>query len=79
MHFKGHDMKKLISILSLAALLGLSATQFAFAEDLPEAAAATVEAVADTAEAVAEAVPAPVEAAPAETAPAEAAPAPIKV
>ena len=80
MHFKGHDMKKLISILSLAALLGLSATQFAFAEDLPEAAVATVEAVADTAEAVAEAVPAaepaPVEAASAETATAEAAPAP---
>jgi ammonium transporter, Amt family len=80
MHFKGHDMKKLISILSLAALVGLSSTQFVFAEDMPAEATAAVEAVADTAEAVAEAVPAaepaPAEAAPAETAPAEAAPAP---
>jgi ammonium transporter, Amt family len=80
MHFKGHDMKKLISILSLAALVGLSSTQFVFAEDMPAEATAAVEAVADTAEAVAEAVPAaepaPAEAAPAEAAAAEAAPAP---
>ena len=74
-------MKKLISILSLAALVGLSSTQFVFAEDMPAEATAAVEAVADTAEAVAEAVPAaePVaaaEATPAEAAPAEAAPAP---
>lgn len=79
MHFKGHDMKKLISILSLAAFIGLSASSLVFAEDLPEAAAATVEAVADTAEAVAEVVPvaeSAAEATPAEAAPADAAPAP---
>lgn len=78
-------MKKILSVLSLVALLGLGATSASYAEDLPEA-AATVEAVADTAAAVAEAVPpveaapvaevaAPVEAAPVEAAPAEAAPA----
>lgn len=74
-------MKKFLSVLSLVALLGLGATQVSFAEDLPEAAAATVEAVADTAAAVAEAVPevAPAEAAPAEAAPAEAAAAPTPV
>lgn len=79
-------MKKILSVLSLVALLGLGATSASYAEDLPEAAAATVEAVADTAAAVADAVPpveaepvaeaaAPVEAAPVEAAPAEAAPA----
>lgn len=50
-------MKKFLSVLSLVAVLGLGATQVSFAEDLPEAAAATMEAVADTAAAVAEAVP----------------------
>jgi len=77
-------MKKILSVLSLVALLGMGATSLSYAEDLPEAAAATVEAVADTAEAVADAVPATepvvaeaasVEATPAEAAPAEAAPA----
>lgn len=74
-------MKKFLSVLSLVAVLGLGVTQVSFAEDLPEAAAATVEAVADTAAAVAEAVPeaAPAEAAPAEAAPAEAAAAPAPV
>lgn len=74
-------MKKFLSVLSLVAVLGLGVTQVSFAEDLPEAAAATVEAVADTAAAVAEAVPevAPAEAAPAEAAPAEAAAAPTPV
>ena len=72
-------MKKILSVLSLVALMGLAATPISYAEDLPAAAAATVEAVADTAAAVAEAVPAPeavTAVAPAEAAPAEAAPAP---
>jgi Amt family ammonium transporter len=73
------DMKKFLSVLSLVAVLGLGVTQVSFAEDLPEAAAATVEAVADTAAAVAEAVPEVEEAAPAEAAPAEAAAAPTPV
>ena len=72
-------MKKFLSVLSLVAVLGLGATQVSFAEDLPEAAAATVEAVADTAAAVAEAVPEVEAAAPAEAAPAEAAAAPTPV
>jgi len=72
-------MKKFLSVLSLVAVLGLGVTQVSFAEDLPEAAAATVEAVADTAAAVAEAVPEVEEAAPAEAAPAEAAAAPTPV
>lgn len=66
-------MKKLISMLSLVALMGLGFTsQSSFAEDMPAEAAATMEAVAEGAEAVAEAVPeiAPAEA---EAAPAEAA------
>lgn len=70
-------MKKFLSVLSLVAVLGLGATQVSFAEDLPEAAAATVEAVADTAAAVAEAVPAAEAPAPAEAAPAAAAPTPV--
>jgi Amt family ammonium transporter len=73
------DMKKFLSVLSLVAVLGLGVTQVSFAEDLPEAAAATVEAVADTAAAVAEAVPEVEAAAPAEAAPAEAAAAPTPV
>ncbi len=72
-------MKKFLSVLSLVAVLGLGVTQVSFAEDLPEAAAATVEAVADTAAAVAEAVPEVEAAAPAEAAPAEAAAAPTPV
>jgi Amt family ammonium transporter len=75
-------MKKLFSALSLVALLSLGATQVSFAEDLPEAAAATVEQAADVAtDAVAvatdaaAAVVAPAEAAPAEAPAAEAAPA----
>jgi Amt family ammonium transporter len=78
MHYKrGKDMKKLISVLSFVALLGLGATQVSFAEDLPVAAEATMEV---TTEAAPEAAPAPETAAPAaaeEVAPAaEAAPAP---
>lgn len=65
-------MKKFLLVLSLVAVLGLGATQVSFAEDLPEAAAATVEAVA-------EAVPEVEAAAPAEAAPAEAAAAPTPV
>jgi ammonium transporter, Amt family len=69
MHYKrGKDMKKLISVLSFVALLGLGATQVSFAEDLPEAAEATVEVTTEAAVEVA----APEVAAPAE---AEAAPA----
>ena len=70
-------MKKFLSVLSLVALLGFSATPVAFAEDATaEAAAATVESVTDAAVAVDDAMPeaAPVEAAPAEVA---AAPAPV--
>lgn len=64
-------MKKILSVLSLVALLGLGVSQVSLAEETTaEAAATTVEAVADTAEAVpavatAEAVPA--EATPAPT------------
>lgn len=81
-------MKKFLSVLSLVALMGLGATSMSFAEDMPAAAAETVEAVADTAAAVDEAMPAaepvaaeaaPVEAAPAEAAPVEAAAAPTPV
>lgn len=81
-------MKKILSVLSLVALMGLGATSMSFAEDMPAAAAETVEAVADTAAAVDEAMPAaepvaaeaaPVEAAPAEAAPVEAAAAPTPV
>ena len=74
MHFKGHDMKKFISILCLAALFGLSATQSSFAEDLPAAAEATVKAVTNAAAPVVDAVPA---AAPAVATPVEAAPAAV--
>jgi len=78
MHYKrGMDMKKFLSVLSLVAVLGLGATPYSFAEDLPEAAAATVEAVADTAAAVAEAVPAPAAEEAAPVAEAAAAPAPV--
>lgn len=66
-------MKKILSVLSLVAMLGFGATSLTYAEDLPEAAAATVEAVA---EAIPEAEPVAAEAAPAEAAPAEAAAAP---
>lgn len=63
-------MKKILSVLSLVALLGLGVSQVSLAEETTaEAVATTVEAVADTAAAVAEAVPAaPAEAAPAPTA-----------
>jgi ammonium transporter, Amt family len=56
-------MKKIISVLSLVALLGLGATQFAMAGDATtaEAAAATVESVTDAAVAVDGAVDAAVE------------------
>ena len=74
MHFKGHDMKKFISILCLATLFGLSATQSSFAENLPTAAEATVKAVTNAATPVVDAVPA---AAPAEATPVEAAPAAV--
>ncbi len=67
-------MKKILSVLSLVALLGLGVSQVSLAEETTaEAAATTVEAVADTAAAVAEAVPATV---PAEAAPVEASAAP---
>jgi Amt family ammonium transporter len=76
-------MKKLLSVLSLVTLLGISAlttSTISYAEE----AAATVEATAEAAPAAdaapaAEATPAPAEAAPAEAAPAEpaAAPAPV--
>jgi Amt family ammonium transporter len=73
-------MKKLLSILSLVALVGLGFTQVSYAEDAAattEAAAATVDAVADAAVAVDAAMP---EAAPAaEAAPAETAAAPAPV
>ncbi|HAE99964.1 MAG TPA: ammonia channel protein, partial [Methylophilaceae bacterium] len=61
-------MKKILSVLSLVAVLGLGVTNISFAEDLPAAAEATMEKVADTAPVA--------EAAPAEAAPAEAAAAP---
>ena len=77
-------MKKLLSILSLVALVGLGFTQLSYAEDMAttaaeattEAAAATVDAVAEAAVAVDAAV---AEVAPAEAAPAEAAAAPAPV
>ncbi|MES2637121.1 MAG: ammonium transporter [Pseudomonadota bacterium] len=61
-------MKKLLSVLSLVALVSIGAVSTnSFAEDLPAAAESTMEVVTDTA-AVAEEVPATVEAAPAEAA-----------
>ncbi len=74
-------MKKLLSILSLVALVGLGFTQLSYAEDMAttaaeattEAATATVDAVAEAAVAVDAAI-APTEAAPVEAA---AAPAPV--
>lgn len=71
-------MKKLFSILSLVALLGLGATPISFAEDLPAAAEATTEAPAamPADEQAADTAAMPAEAAPAEAAPAAAAPAP---
>jgi ammonium transporter, Amt family len=67
-------MKKLISVLSFVALLGLGATQVSFAEDMPAAAEATTEVAADAAPEAA--MPAAEAAAPAEAAPAAEAPAP---
>lgn len=77
-------MKKLLSILSLVALVGLGFTQLSYAEDMAttaaeattEAAEATVDAVAEAAVAVDAAV---AEVVPAEAAPAEAAVAPAPV
>ena len=76
-------MKKFLSVLSLLALVGFSATQLSFAEDA--AATATVEAVTDAAVAVDAAVEAATpeataaEATPTEAAPAEAVAAPAPV
>jgi ammonium transporter, Amt family len=67
-------MKKLISVLSFVALLGLGATQVSFAEDMPAAAEATTEVATDAAPEAA--MPAAEAAAPAEAAPAPAAEAP---
>ncbi len=77
-------MKKILSVLSLIALLSTGAiSTTSFAEDLPAAAEATVEVVTETTAAVVEEVPAaeaaPVEAMPAEAAPVEAAAAPTPV
>ncbi|MES2499540.1 MAG: ammonia channel protein, partial [Pseudomonadota bacterium] len=79
-------MKKLLSVLSLVALMSIGAVSTnSFAEDLPEAAAKTVETTTDgatttvettTVETVTEEMPAAVEAAPAAT-PAEAAATPV--
>ena len=68
-------MKKLLSVLSLVALVGLGFSQLSFAEE----AAATVTAPADTAVAIDNAftTAVPAEMATAEAAPAEAAPAPV--
>ncbi|MES2546609.1 MAG: ammonium transporter [Pseudomonadota bacterium] len=74
-------MKKILSVLSLIALLSTGAiSTTSFAEDLPAAAEATVE-VAPEATAVVEETPAaaPAEALPAEAAPVEAAAAPTPV
>ncbi len=76
-------MKKILSVLSLIALLSTGAIGTSFAEDLPAAADATVEVVTETATAVIEEMPAaaavPAEAMPAEAAPVEAAAAPTPV
>ena len=83
-------MKKILSVLSLIALLSTGAISTSFAEDLPAAAEATVEAVAEPAAPVVEEMPAadapvadaeatPVDAMPAEAAPVEAAAAPTPV
>ena len=67
-------MKKLLSILSLVALVGLGFTQVSYAEDMATAAEVTTEAAEATVDAVAEAAVA-VDAAVAEVVPTEAAPA----
>ena len=83
-------MKKILSVLSLIALLSTGAISTSFAEDLPAAAEATVEVAAEPAAAVVEEMPAadaaiadaeatPVDAMPAEAAPVEAAAAPTPV
>ena len=78
-------MKKILSVLSLIALLSTGAISTSFAEDLPAAAEATMEVAAEPAAAVVEEMPAaaaeaaPVEAMPAEAAPVEAAAAPTPV
>ena len=70
-------MKKILSVLSLIALLSTGAiSTTSFAEDLPAAADATVEVVTETATAVVEEVPA-AEAAPVEAMPAEAQMSPV--
>jgi ammonium transporter, Amt family len=76
-------MKKIISVLSLVALLGFGATQVSMAEDMAATPTEAVEQVTDTAtEAVSEVVEAatpavaPAEAAPAEVAPVAAEPTP---
>lgn len=67
-------MKKILSVLSLIALLSTGAISSSFAEDLPVAADATVEAVAEPAAPVVKDMPvADAEAAPVEAMPAEAA------
>ena len=78
-------MKKILSVLSLIALLSTGAISTSFAEDLPAAAEATIEAVAEPAAPVVEEMPVadaeatPVDAMPAEAAPVEAAAAPTPV
>ncbi len=77
-------MKKILSVLSLIALLSTGAiSTTSFAEDLPAAAEATMEVVTETTTAVVEEMPAaeaaPVEAMPVEAAPVEAAAAPTPV
>ncbi len=75
-------MKKILSVLSLIALLSTGAiSTTSFAEDLPAAADATMETVTDTTAVIVEEMPAvesaPMEATPAEAATAAAAPAPV--
>ena len=78
-------MKKILSVLSLIALLSTGAISTSFAEDLPAAAEATMEAVAEPAAPVVEEMPVadaeatPVDAMPVEAAPVEAAAAPTPV
>ena len=83
-------MKKILSVLSLIALLSTGAISTSFAEDLPASAEATIEVAAEPAAAVVEEMPAadaaiadaeatPVDAMPAEAAPVEAAAAPTPV
>lgn len=83
-------MKKILSVLSLIALLSTGAISTSFAEDLPAAAETTMEAVTEPAAPVVEEMPAadapvadaeatPVDAMPAEAAPVEAAAAPTPV